>query len=162
MNSFPGAGTIQRAAVITAVVAWMTFPAVGDLFAQEVTMKKLTPILLVERIETSLPFWSALGFEKTVEVPHEDRLGFIILALGPCEVMIQSFASVEANDHGVIKSRQPGAVALYFEVDDIDAIEEKLGSAPVVVPRRKMFYGATEIFVEEPSGHIVGFAQFEK
>lgn len=125
-------------------------------------MKKLTPILLVERIETSLPFWESLGFEKTVEVPHEESLGFVILVLGPCEVMLQSFASAEADVPDAIRSRNPGSVALYFEVDDIDAIEKKLGDAPIVVPRRTTFYGATEIFVEEPSGHVVGFAEHDQ
>src|SRR6266852_3502350 len=32
--------------------------------------------------------------------------------------------------------------------------------APVVVPKRTTFYGATEIFVREPGGNLVGFAQF--
>ena len=46
----------------------------------EVELKKLTPILTVESIEPSLPFWvDALGFTKTVEVPHEGALGFAIL-----------------------------------------------------------------------------------
>jgi hypothetical protein len=37
-----------------------------------VELKKLTPILTVEAIEPSLPFWvDALGFTKTVDVPHE-------------------------------------------------------------------------------------------
>ena len=33
--------------------------------------------------------------------------------------------------------------------------------ADIVHPRRKAFYGATEIFVREPAGHVVGFAQME-
>ena len=45
-----------------------------------VHVKKLTPILTVESIEPCLPFWmDALGFTKTVEVPHGDALGFVIL-----------------------------------------------------------------------------------
>ena len=47
-------------------------------------MKKLAPVLVVDRIEPCLPFWvDRLGFEKTVEVPESDRLGFVILASGP-------------------------------------------------------------------------------
>lgn len=45
------------------------------------TMKKLTPVLAVDEIEPVLPFWiERLGFEKTVEVPQGDRLGFVIPA----------------------------------------------------------------------------------
>lgn len=30
----------------------------------------------------------------------------------------------------------------------------------VVVPRRSTFYGAEEVFVREPGGNVVGFAEF--
>ena len=42
-------------------------------------LKQLTPILCVETIEPSLPFWTKLGFALIVEVPDGDRLGFVIL-----------------------------------------------------------------------------------
>ena len=41
---------------------------------------KLTPVLIVEAVERSLPFWvDRMGFTKTVEVPDEDKIGFAIL-----------------------------------------------------------------------------------
>ena len=52
---------------------------------------KITPILIVDEIEPSLNFWVAkLGFEKTVEVPEGDKLGFVILQKEGAEVMLQS------------------------------------------------------------------------
>jgi len=43
-------------------------------------VKKLTPVLFVEKIESVLPFWRQhLGFIKTGEVPEGDRLAFVIL-----------------------------------------------------------------------------------
>ena len=51
---------------------------------------KLSPNLIVDSIEACLPFWIArLGFEKTVEVPHEGSLGFVILVRDGAEVMLQ-------------------------------------------------------------------------
>ncbi len=44
-------------------------------------------------------------------------------------------------------------------MDDIDAIEKAVAGAEIVVPRRTTFYGSTEIFVREPAGNVVGFAQ---
>ena len=39
-------------------------------------IKKLAPVLFVEKIEPVLPFWTErLGFIKTVEAPEGDRLG---------------------------------------------------------------------------------------
>ena len=47
-------------------------------------INKLTPVRIVEAIEPCLPFWcDALGYEKKTEVPHGDRLGFVILEGSP-------------------------------------------------------------------------------
>lgn len=122
-------------------------------------MKKLTPILTVDAIEPALPFWiDALGFEKTTEVPHGDVLGFAILEREGLEVMLQTVGSMEAD----VPSIAPpiGGSILFLEVEDLDPIERAVEGFEVVVPRRTTFYGADEIFVREPGGNVVGFAQF--
>ena len=61
-------------------------------------LKRMTPILTVETIEPSLPFWmEGLGFEKTMEVPEGDHLGFAALEKGGFELMLQTRSSVEAD-----------------------------------------------------------------
>jgi uncharacterized glyoxalase superfamily protein PhnB len=122
-------------------------------------MKKLTPILAVDAIEPSLPFWvDALGFTKTVEVPHEDSLGFAILEKNGQEVMLQTLASMNA-DVPAVAPRAGGSI-LFLEIEDLSAIESVVGDYELLVPRRKTFYGAEEIFVREPGGNVIGFAQF--
>ncbi|HYO47242.1 MAG TPA: VOC family protein [Gemmatimonadota bacterium] len=122
-------------------------------------MKKLTPILTVDSIDPSLPFWvDALGFAKTAEVPHEDALGFVILEKDGYEVMLQSVASLEADVPAVVPP--PGGSVLFLEIEDLSAIEAAVAGFELLVPRRKTFYGAEEIFVREPGGNVVGFAQF--
>jgi len=55
-------------ALILTLVAASGRPTAGE---EKISMKKLTPILLVKEIEPSLPFWvDRLGFKKTVEVPE--------------------------------------------------------------------------------------------
>jgi uncharacterized glyoxalase superfamily protein PhnB len=123
-------------------------------------MKKLTPILLVDAIEPCLPFWvDRLGFTKTAEVPHEGRLGFVILTKDGLELMYQTWDSAAADVSGAAQRTTGRSAALYFEVESIDDIETALHGAEIVHPRRKAFYGATEIFAREPGGHVVGFAQ---
>ena len=123
-------------------------------------VKKLTPILIVDAIEPCLPFWlDRLGFTKTTEVPHEDRLGFVILERDGIEVMYQTIDSVAA-DLPALASLPRGGSILFIEVDDITAIERAMAGADIVVPRRSTFYGADEVFAREPGGHIVGFAEF--
>ncbi|HEX6693951.1 MAG TPA: VOC family protein [Longimicrobiales bacterium] len=123
-------------------------------------LKKITPIMQVEAIEPVLSFWTGrLGFQVTAEVPHGDHLGFVIVEKDGYEVMYQTRASVEA-DAGALAGHPLAGTILFIEVDDIDAIESALADAEVLVPRRTTFYGSTEIFVREPAGNVVGFAQF--
>ncbi len=53
-----------------------------------------TPVLFVERIEASLPFFEAIGFVKVMDVPHGDALGFCILNDERIELMLQSYDSL--------------------------------------------------------------------
>lgn len=122
-------------------------------------MKNLTPILAVEAIEPSLPFWvDALGFELATEVPHGDALGFVILKRDGREVMLQTIASIEGDVPAIAPA--PGGSILFLEVEDLSAIERAIEGFEVLVPRRSTFYGALEVFVREPGGHVVGFAEF--
>ncbi|HEY0466821.1 MAG TPA: VOC family protein [Polyangiaceae bacterium] len=120
-------------------------------------MNKLTPNLIVDAIEPCLPFWiERLGFEKTVEVPEGERLGFVILKQGSVEVMLQTRASV-ALDVAPISEGSHRSV-LYIEVSDLAAIRSALDGWPLVVPERKTFYGAHELIVADPAGNYVFFA----
>src|SRR6476661_6810305 len=120
-------------------------------------MNKLTPNLIVGRIEACLPFWvERLGFERTVEVPDGDKLGFVILRRGAVELMLQSRASLR----GDVPAIADGAYrsVLYFEVADLAPIRAALKGWPEAAPERKTFYGAREIIVRDPEGNAVFFA----
>ena len=123
--------------------------------------KKLTPVLIVDSIEPLLAFWSALGFEKTVEVPHDDRLGFVILRSGPVEVMLQTVDSVRADEARILESPRAIAAGLLFvEVEDLDAVAQRVSKdTEVIVERRTTFYGSTEMIVRDAAGNAVIFAQ---
>ena len=122
-------------------------------------VKKLTPVLFVERIEPVLPFWTEhLGFIKTVEVPQGDRLGFVILKQGNVEVMYQSYASVD-KDLPAADDVRKGPTFLYIEVDHLDSLKPALLSADVYLPERQTFYGAREIGVRDPAGHFLTFSE---
>jgi len=124
------------------------------------TMKKLTPVLVVDEIEPCLPFWvDRLGFEKTTEVPEGPRLGFVILRKDDVEVMYQSRESVEKDIPAMVPDRGGHSVGLFVEVSDVAAVERALAGFEVVVPRRQTFYGMDEIGVREPGGNAVISAQ---
>ena len=120
---------------------------------------KATAVLFVGSVEKSAPFFEAAGFTRTVEVPHEDRLGFAIFQSGNAEVMLQSYASGLAD----MTTRKPDEVKaslthLFVEVDDLAKVEAALKPHPIVMPRRTTFYGATEAWVRDRSGAWIGFA----
>jgi hypothetical protein len=120
-------------------------------------MKKLTANLIVASIEECLPFWvDRLGFQKTVEVPDGDRLGFVILKQGEVELMLQTKSSLK-GDVPAIAGDVHGSV-LYIEVGDLAPIRKALKGWPEASPERTTPYGAREIIVRDPAGNAVFFA----
>jgi len=123
-------------------------------------VKKITAVLLAERIEPCVKFWvEQLGFEKTIDVPEGDHLAFASLQKGPIELMYQTYASVETDDHSH-KGFTKGPTFLFVEVENLDETIRAVNGAEVVMPVRTTFYGSKEIGVKDPAGHIVTFAQF--
>ena len=119
--------------------------------------KKLTPVLAVDAIEPILPLWQSLGFEKTVEVPHGSRLGFVILKRGDVEVMYQTFDSIREDEPRVLPL---GRSAMFIEVEKLDDVASRVPrDAEVLVQRRKTFYGATEMILRDPAGNVITFAE---
>lgn len=125
-------------------------------------LKQLTPVLIVEAVEPCLKFWvDRLGFAITNQVPGPDgKLIFASVQLGPVEIMYQTRASVVDEQPGTAKDLMGHSVALFITVEDLDTVTRALDGAPVVKPRHKTFYGSTEIYVREPGGNTVGFAEF--
>jgi uncharacterized glyoxalase superfamily protein PhnB len=125
------------------------------------TVKKITPVLVVNAVEPCAAFWEKLGFTRTAEVPHNDTLGFVMLDRGGLELMYQSFDSAKA-DHagsGTLYSPDRTRTALFVEVDDLDATERAVEGATRFMERRTTFYGMNEFGVLDPGGHPVIFAQ---
>ena len=122
-------------------------------------VKRITPVLFVMEIEPVLPFWvDKLGFNKAIEVPHGNKIGFVALQKGSSEVMYQSYASLE-DDMPLIAETRKGPTFLYIEVDNLDAVLQALKDSKIVQPERTAFYGMREVGFQEPGGHYVTFAQ---
>lgn len=124
-------------------------------------VKRITAVLLVKEIEPLIPFWvGRLGFAKTIEVPHGDKLGFVTFQNGSAEVMYQTYASV-ADDapKEVAASAGKGPTYLYMEVDNLDAVLAATQDIKMAMPVRTAFYGMREFSIQDPGGHFITFAQ---
>jgi uncharacterized glyoxalase superfamily protein PhnB len=127
------------------------------------TVKRITPVLYVNEIEPCVPFWTErLGFTKTAEVPDGDHLGFVILEKDGLEVMYQSLASAEKDAPEAAREINGGRTFLYIEVDRLQVIIDALKNVKLVLPLRTAPYGANEIGVKDPAGHVIMFAEFPK
>jgi uncharacterized glyoxalase superfamily protein PhnB len=125
-------------------------------------LKQLTPVLIVDSVEPCVKFWTdRLGFELTNHVPDTDgKLIFASVQKGPIEIMYQTRASVISEQPGWANELMGHSVTLFVTVEDLNTVEKALDGVPVVKPRHETFYGSTEIYVREPGGNTVGFAQF--
>src|SRR5689334_4522689 len=120
---------------------------------------KIPPVLVVEEIEKSLPFWiDRMGFVRTIEVPEGDRLGFAILVRDGAELMLQTVESVRKDAPQFLPKARSNNVGLLVEVEDFADILKRLEGYSIALPERNTFYGMREIGVYEPSGHTVVFA----
>ncbi len=126
-------------------------------------LKQLTPVLIVDAVEPGVAFWvERLGFTMENQVPGPDgKLIFASVAKDGIEVMYQTKASVVADNPAAAGELGGRSIVLFIAVEDLGSVERAVAGAPVVKPRHETFYGSTEIYVREPGGHTVGFAQFK-
>lgn len=129
--------------------------------APQTVIKQLTPILIVEEIAPCLQFWvERLGFKTAITIPGPDgKLLFASAEKDGIEIMYQTKASVIAERPDASSDLVGHSTALYFEVENLDHVELALEGVPVVKPRHETFYGTMEIYVLEPAGNTIGFAQ---
>jgi len=128
-----------------------------DLEESPMGLTKVTPVLLASDLEPCVEFWSDFGFEVAISVPYEDELAFVSLQSGSIEIMYQSFPFSEATNpvgiEGVNRS------VIYLEADSLDEIVEIAAKYETVIPDHKTPHGSREIYVRDPAGNLIGFAQ---
>jgi uncharacterized glyoxalase superfamily protein PhnB len=132
-------------------------PAAGPEEAQVSNFKKVTPVLLAGDVGACVTFWEALGLTATMTVPHDDGLGFAALASGDVELMYQSFAMSRAQDTAAIEGIERAIV--YLEVRSLEDVLAKLAETEIVVPVRETGHGTRELYVRDPAGNLIGFAE---
>jgi uncharacterized glyoxalase superfamily protein PhnB len=123
-------------------------------------VKKITPILFAHELEPCIRFWTErMNFQKMVEVPEGNKIGFGIVEKNGVELMYQSFTSAEKDNAATGEAVRKGPSFLYIEVADLDAALAATKGAEIVMPVRTTFYQAREFGIKDPAGHYLIFAQ---
>ena len=126
-------------------------------------LTRLSPVLIVDSVEPCIAFWvDRFGFTATNQVPGPDgKLVFASVEKDGIEIMFQTRASVLVERPDAANELSGHSTALFFTVENLDRVEQAVAGVPVVKPRHKTFYGSMELYVREPGGNTVGFAQFQ-
>lgn len=159
-----GAAAIAALSVSSPCVAQLDQPGPKvHLMSSKPALKRATTVFIVDQVEPCVAFWvERFGFTAENQVPGPDgKLVFASVKSGDVEVMYQTKASVVAEDPRAASELDGRNAVLFITVDDIDRAEQAAKGAPVVKPRHKTFYGSTELYVRDPGGNTIGFAQFE-
>jgi uncharacterized glyoxalase superfamily protein PhnB len=156
---------MRAATFLLALLTLISTVPISKIHAEEkhtLTVKKITPILFAQEIEPCVKFWvDRFGFQKTAEVPDGDKLAFAMLQKGTVELMYQTYAGADKDvDTTISQQVRKGPTFLYVEVDNLDETINAVKGTEVVMPKRKTFYGSTEIGIKDPAGHYVTFAEF--
>jgi uncharacterized glyoxalase superfamily protein PhnB len=123
-------------------------------------MKRLRPVLFVKKFEPCISFWKdCLGFNVILEMSDGNGPGIVVLRKDNDEIVIHALRkSEEAASDTELASAQP-TVVLYMEVESLAEVLARVNGFDVIMPLRKSYYGAAEIAIREPGGHVVCFSQ---
>ena len=129
--------------------------------------------MMVDDIHETISFYQkTLGFEHVMSVPKDSEeilfqydagqpLVYAVIKYGDIEMMLQERESLMEN----VPAFKPGTatggtLTFYFATDDVSAVAAKVkGSCEIVRDLHDTFYGMREIYVRDPNGYILGFAQ---
>ena len=125
-------------------------------------IKRLTPVLLADRVEPTADFFKRVGFTASLEIREGEGLGFAMLERDGVQLMVETRDNPRESASLRAVTRQSRSALVFIEVDEIDAVIDALDGAPVLVERHSTFYGADEITYTEPGGNLVTFAQFTR
>jgi Glyoxalase/Bleomycin resistance protein/Dioxygenase superfamily len=125
-------------------------------------VKRVTPVLLVDRVEPTADFFKRVGFTASIEIREGDGIGFAMLERDGMQIMIETRDNERESAALRGMTRQSRAALIFLEVDELDPLIEALRGAPILVDRHSTFYGADEITYTEPGGNLVTFAQFTR
>ena len=122
---------------------------------------KLTPNLVVSRVQSSLAFYEdVLGFTRGITVPEQPPFVFASVTSGPVEIFFND-AKPASEEYPSLAGKPPGLTGtLFIEVEKIEELYDDLKArTQVVMPFVVQWYGMKEFAIADPDGYVITFAQ---
>jgi uncharacterized glyoxalase superfamily protein PhnB len=131
-------------------------------------INSMTPNLMVLDVGRSIRFYrDVIGADIAFVVDADQQTDmdggippnavFASLRVGDGEMMLQDRQSL-AEDAPMVtaETEAGGSFTLYFRVDDVDGVVEKLpDGTETVKPLQTTWYGMKEIWVRDPDGYVI-------
>ena len=123
---------------------------------------------------TVLFYQEILGFSFVMGVPEEKnevlfkndtnrKLIYALVKYDTIEIQFQSKQSFTVDISYFANKPIGASVSFYFEVDDVDAINEKLkDKVKIIKDIETTWYGMREFYISDCNGYILGFAKQEQ
>ena len=128
-----------------------------------VTLKKLTPNLMVEHVNDTVAFYKdVLGFALLASVPEKGEFNWAMMKRDTVEIMFQSRASLTGEVPQFQDKAIGGSLTLYIDVEDITGLyAQAQNKVTILHDLTTTFYGAREFIIQDCNGYILTFAQAE-
>ncbi|NNL90509.1 MAG: hypothetical protein HKP25_15725 [Marinicaulis sp.] len=148
---------MKRILLIVTGVFLLAIPAATHAKEPTMNLKKITPVLLADDVQAIIDFWAEFGLSAPMTVPDDDGVMFAIVTNGAVELMYQTKKSARADNADAVKGIDRAMI--YIEVNSFDDIIDAAKRYEVVKPEHMTDYGAREIYIRDPAGNVVGFAE---
>ncbi len=124
-------------------------------------VKKLTPNLIVSRVEQSLEFYEGiLGFTRGLTVPDQSPFVFASVTSGPVEIFFNDLVTVGKESPQFAGRAFGGGNTMFIEIDGVDAFHDAIKDrVTIVLPIVTQWYGMREFAIEDPDGYVITFAE---
>ncbi|HAL56070.1 MAG TPA: bleomycin resistance family protein [Bacteroidetes bacterium] len=123
-------------------------------------MKKLTPNIMVNDVNATVPFYKdVLGFEMVMSVPETGLFDWALLRAGSVEIMLQSTSSLTRDLPEFNGKPAGGTLIFYIDVKDVRQLHASVkGKVAITKEMQKTFYGTEEFTIKDPNGYYLTFA----
>lgn len=130
----------------------------------EAKLNSVSTNLLVKDVKKSVEFYrDKLGFKLYKTFPDAEEITLAVLQFNSLYIMLQDEEIFKEEKPVYVGGEIPPSFSLYLEVDDANAIYQKLKSEEVEIVQdyQPLFYGRKEFSIKDLDGHIITFSEID-